>query len=424
MEKLDRRNFLKAGLVGGSSLLFAPWFSQAVNAKQAGKSASDKVRIGVIGPGSRGRYLMKQLIHIKEEQNVEIVALCDNYEPSLKAASKLVNGKATTYTDYKVMLDKEKDLDAVVIATPLHEHSRITVDALNAGLHVFCEKAMARTLPQIKAMADAYKASGKALQIGHQRMFDPIYLNAFDMVKRGEIGDIQQVRAYWHRYSDWRRKVPKGKEKELERKINWRLYKEYSCGLMTELASHQIQVANWFTGKTPVSVRGTGGIRYWKDGREVEDNVALIFSYDDGTQFIYDSMTSNRHYGLEEQILGNKATLELETNKFIREKAPTAPGFLRLINDIEHDIFDNIRIGNASWIPETAVKYDGEEILPKEQDKDENTLQMISFVDSIRNNNFKHELFEQGYWASIWTLLGFDAIETGEVRTLPEGYLI
>ena len=129
--------------------------------------------------------------------------------------------------------------------------------------------------------------------------------------------------------------------RDLERKINWRLYKEYSCGLMTELASHQIQVANWLKNALPVSVMGTGSINYWKDGREVFDNVALIYSYEDGTQFIYDSMTSNRHYGLEEQILGDEGTLELEVNKRYFENPPPPPeppppaGIVQLLKDIE-----------------------------------------------------------------------------------------
>jgi predicted dehydrogenase len=161
---------------------------------------------------------------------------------------------------------------------------------MKAGIHVFCEKSMARTLDNTKAMYDAHIDTGRILQIGHQRLFNPVYLEGMKRIHEGGLGQIGQMRAYWHRNNDWRRPVPDNTV-EMERFINWRLYKEYSAGLLTELMSHQIQVANWALQKTPVAVTGTGSIVFWKDGREVHDNVALIYSYDDGTQFIYDSMT-------------------------------------------------------------------------------------------------------------------------------------
>ena len=110
-----------------------------------------------------------------------------------------------------------------------------------------------------------------------------------EFIRAGQLGNITQIRAYWHRNNDWRRTVP---SPELEKKINWRLYKEFSCGLMTELASHQIQVANWALGEFPDKIMGAGSINYWKDGREVHDNVNLVYTYPGGTQLIYDSCTT------------------------------------------------------------------------------------------------------------------------------------
>ena len=169
---------------------------------------------------------------------------------------------------------------------------------------------MARTLFQQVPLI----LTGKILQIGHQRLFDPKYIDGIQRIRNGELGKLGQIRAYWHRNANWRRPVPEGKP-HLEKKINWRLYRDSSAGLITELASHQIQVANWAVGEPPVSVMGAGSIVYWKDGREVYDNVALIYTYRNGMQFIYDSMISNKKYGLEEQIMGDKGTMELEVNK-------------------------------------------------------------------------------------------------------------
>jgi predicted dehydrogenase len=418
----SRREFIKAMGLGGLGLvtLSSPWMSVFAENKTASKGASDKVRIAVIGTGSRGSYHLSFLKQMEETDNIQIVALCDNYEPHLKEAMKFTKGTAKGFSDYRKVLDL-KDLDCVLIATPLHQHAHIAIDALKAGKHVFCEKTMARTLSECKLMYDTAKQTGKILQIGHQRCFKPTYIKAIEYIRSGKIGKVNQIRAYWHRNNDWRRPLP---SPELERQINWRLYKEYSCGLMTELASHQIQVANWVLGKTPVSVMGTGSINYWKDGREVDDNVALIYSYSDGTKFVYDSMISNKFYGLEEQIMGDKGTLELETNKMYSENPPQPAGILQLVNDMEKGLFNTIPIAGPSWVPETASNYKGDFISLDDKIDVEGKLQLIGLVNSIRQNKPIPQLLEQGYHSAMWTLLGQQAIDEQKILTLPKEFSI
>ncbi|MEN8225576.1 MAG: Gfo/Idh/MocA family oxidoreductase [Bacteroidota bacterium] len=424
---ISRRNFVGRALAGSALLVAYPWLQ--VLSDNFSQDYSQKIKLGVIGVGSRGLLLLHYLTQLSEKINIEVVAVCDNYEPHYQRAIKKTDAKAKAFYDYRKLLEI-KEIDAVIIATPLHEHARISIDALTAGKHVFCEKAMARTLDDVKRMADTHYETAKVLQIGHQRLFDPRYLKAIELINAGEIGLITQIRAYWHRNNDWRRAVPEG-HPELEQKINWRLYKEYSCGLMTELASHQIQVANWMKNAQPVSVMGAGSINYWKDGREVYDNVALIYTYDDGTQFIYDSMTSNRHYGLEEQILGDKGTLEMEVNKRYFENPPPAPetpppaGIVQLLKDIETGIFgDAIPLTNSSWIPELKVEANGSPIAEKGQDFDESSVQLEAFVAAVRNGTPTKGVFEQAYWASVWTLLGQQAMEEKNIITLPDKMLL
>lgn len=421
--KLSRRDFVGKALAGGALIMAYPWLK--VMAEDQANDYSQKIKVGVIGVGSRGLLLLHYLNELSTTINIEVVAVCDNYEPHYQRAIKKTDGKAKSFYDYKKIIEMD-EVDAVVIATPLYQHAHITIDALNAGKHVFCEKAMARTLEGVKGMADTHYSTGKVLQIGHQRMFDPRYLKAIELINADEIGRITQMRAYWHRNNDWRRPLPEGKP-ELERQINWRLYKEYSCGLMTELASHQIQVANWLKNAQPVSVMGTGSINYWKDGREVYDNVALIYSYDDGTQFIYDSMTSNRHYGLEEQIMGDKGTLELEVNKRYFENPPPPPeplppaGIVQLMQDIQNGVFgDAIPLTNSSWIPELKVEGDGVKIAEREQGFDESKVQFEAFFASVRKGKPTPGVFEQAYWASVWTLLGQQAMDEKRIVTLPK----
>jgi predicted dehydrogenase len=409
-------------VIAGSSAVVAsmPWL-KVFNKDLYAKSASDKVRLGIIGIGDRGKALLLNIQAFMEDANVEIAAVCDNYEPNYKRAVTLTGGKAKAFYDYRKLLEM-KELDAVIIATPLHEHAHITLDAFSAGFHVFCEKAMARKIEDVKLMYDGHISSGKILQTGHQRMFSPVYLKAIEKIHKGELGVITHMRAYWHRNGDWRRPVPQG-HPELDRKINWRLYDEYSAGLFTELLSHQVQVASWIKKSFPVSVIANGSINFWKKDREVYDDVACIFDYDDGAQCVFDSINSNRHYGIEEQIMGNKGTMELELNKFYSEKPPAPPAFSRLINDIEKDIFETIPIGGASWVPETAVKYKGEYI-EENYKMDESKLQLEAFVRYIREGKAPEELSVQGYYSGIWVLLAEQAAKSRVRVELPKQYLV
>jgi predicted dehydrogenase len=420
----NRREFLeRISILAGSSLAVTtmPWLKIFADSKSLGKSASDKVRLGIIGVGDRGSALLLNIKSFMNSMNVEIAAVCDDYEPNYLRALNLTEGKAKGFVDYRKMLEM-KELDGVVIATPLTEHAKLTIDALDSGLHVFCEKAMARTIEDVKLMYDAHINTNRILQIGLQRMFNPIYLEGIEKIHKGEIGQITHMRAFWHRNNNWRRLVPKDKP-ELERKINWRLYDDLSAGLLTELASHQIQVANWVKNSEPISVMGTGSINYWKDGREVFDNIACIFSYEDGTHMVYDSVTSNKHYGLEEQIMGDKGTVEFEVNKIYSETPPNPPAILKLINEIEKGVFDTIPIGGASWIPETAGQYKGEYISDNYK-MDETKLQLEAFVKYIRENKAPEILTKHGYYSSLWSLLAEQAIKTGNRVTLPNGYRI
>jgi len=419
--EINRREFLKKiSIAAGTTFALSsmPWLN-ILGEDMIAKSANDRVRLGFIGIGDRGSALLKNVQAFERILNVEIAAICDDYEPNYQRAKKFTNGKAKAFYDYRELL-AIKDIDGVVIATPLHEHARITIDSLKAGKHVFCEKAMARTLDDTKLMYDTHLNTNRILQIGHQRMFSPVYIEALKKIHQGAIGQISQIRANWHRAMNWRRPLPKP---ELERKINWRLYEEYSAGLFTELLSHQIQVANWINKTTPVSVVCNGSINYWKDGREVYDNIACIFDYADGSNFVYDSQNCNKHYGCEEQVLGSKGTMELEINKYYSAEPPAPPAILHLINDIEKDIFDVIPIGGASWVPETAVKYHGEYITNNYK-MDETKLQLEAFTRFIREGSAPEELTLEGYNATVWSLLAEKAAKTRERITLDEKYRI
>lgn len=420
---INRRSFIKRiSLIAGTTVAVAsmPWL-KVFNDEVYAKGPNDKVRLGFIGIGDRGRALLMNVQAFAGLLNVEIAAVCDNYDPNYERAIKLTNGKAKPFKDYRQLLEM-KDLDAVVVATPLTQHAKIVIDALNSGLHVFCEKSMARTLDDSKIMYDEHLKTKRILQVGHQRVFSPVYLEAIEKIHRGDIGQVTHMRAYWHRNSDWRRPVPAGRP-DLDRVINWRLYDDLSAGLFTELLSHQLQVACWIKKSFPTSVVANGSLIYWTKNREVYDHISCIYEFPDETQFVYDSVNSNKHYGCEEQILGSKGTMELEINKIYPENPPPPPGILQLINDIEKDVVSTIPIGGASWVPETAANTKGGYISDNYK-MDETKLQLEAFVRYIRKGEAPEELPIQGYYSTVWSLLAEQAAKTKERVTLDKKYWI
>jgi predicted dehydrogenase len=425
-ELKSRREFVRNLALTGSAafLTSAPWIRIWRGDKKLPAGAGDRVRLALIGTGSRGTELINNLIPVLKDINVEISAICDSFPLHLSSALELCrkNGiNPLPYSDYRHLLEKEKH-DGVIIAVPLAEHAHIAVDCMRAGIHVFCEKSMARTLDDVRLMYNTHSETGKILQVGHQRMFNPIYLKGIEKIRNGEIGQIGQMRGYWHRNNNWRRPLPDN-DQSLEKQINWRLYKELSAGLLTELMSHQLHVANWALNMNPVSVMGSGSIVYWKDGRTVYDNVALIYSYESGVKFIYDSMTSNVKYGLEEQIMGDKATIEFEVNRNYAETPPPAPGIQHLINDIEHDIFDRITVAGSSWVPELASTYKGEPIIG-DPDFLDTQLELEGFARFIREGRIPKKMVLDPYYTSIWTLLGEEAIDSGLQVSMPPKYMV
>jgi predicted dehydrogenase len=252
---------------------------------------------------------------------MRIVAVCDiapdNLGKGLDVAKKRHDPEAQGYADYREMLER-RDIEAVIVATPLWMHERVTVDALNAGKNVFCEKTMAHSEAECRNMAAVARSSGYSLQIGHQRTRNPLYHEAYQLIQDGVIGDVYHFRALWHRNNDWRRSVPEIDldptqfgYPTLEHLKNWRLYKKFSQGLMAELGSHQLQIVNWLTGAVPTKVYGTGGIHRFRDGREVSDHVYVMFEYPEDVTFTFSSIQSNKFDHYYEQIMGTEGTILL-----------------------------------------------------------------------------------------------------------------
>jgi len=309
--EVTRRDFVKTA--GAVSAVAAALPTAAAPFIQKVRAANEQIQYGFIGTGSRGNYLLK---HLHETDLGRCVAVCDNYEPNLKKGIATAGNNPAAYVDYRELLAR-KDIDAVLIAVPLYEHYMITRDSLQAGKHVFCEKSLVHKAEQVHELrALVAQHPNQVMQVGLQRRYSQFYAAAKQMIDQGVLGNVTHIRGQWHRNSDQRRPVP---DPSLERKINWRMYREYAGGNTAELASHQIDVADWMFGTPPEYVIGVGGIDTYKDGRDVYDNIQLIYVYPRGRKLLYSSISTNSHLDLlqaerqefGEVIMGTAGTIEI-----------------------------------------------------------------------------------------------------------------
>ncbi|HEU5342571.1 Gfo/Idh/MocA family oxidoreductase [Edaphobacter sp.] len=314
---IDRREFVRgiSAAVAATTLASDPAIGQVfaqttskteaeADRQIARTTDSSPFRIGIIGPGSRGKELVRNFLRVP---GVKIVAAADVYQPRFAELNAVCGYEVPSYTDFRKLLDR-KDLDAVIVSTPLGLHASHVIPALESGHHVYGEKAMAYHLEDARRIVEATKANKRIFQIGHQYRYSPWIRAAVARVKQGEIGEVTHIMAYWNRNNNWRRPVP---DPSLERLINWRLYNEWSLGLFAELGSHHMDIANWILDATPTSAIASGSICYWHDGRETDDNVQAVLSYPGGRRCIFTSMTNNAKMGDQLWVYGDKGSLNL-----------------------------------------------------------------------------------------------------------------
>jgi predicted dehydrogenase len=422
---INRRRFIEmTSVLAGTAfaVVNAPWVSAMHDPAPFGRGPNDRVRLGFIGVGNRGRTLLRNVKASIPHTNAEIVAVCDDYEPFYERAKTLTDNQVPAFRDWREMLDTV-EMDGVIIATPPNDHAAPTIAAFEKGIHVFVEKNLARQLGDVKDMYDKHLETGKIMLVGFQRLYSPVYLTAMERIRTGRYGPITMVKGNWHRNRDWIEYPKYAPGTPMDKKMNWRLYRESSGGMITELCSHHLHISNWILDEQPVNVVGSGSIVYWKDHREVWDNFGLVFQYPNGQHFTYSCLQSNLHNGVQIQALGKKGMLDLEVNKEFFEQPPKPPAIRQLIHDIETRLFETVPIGGATWVPAEPVKYGGE-FISNEWDMNETQLFLEAFVDFIRKGNAPEELTLSGYRASVWALMAEQATYSNERITLPQEYRI
>jgi predicted dehydrogenase len=259
-------------------------------------SPNDRVRIALIGAGGQGSSDARNSLNVG---GVELVAVADIYDGRLKRAREVWGDQLFTTRDYREVLAR-KDVDAVIIGTPDHWHSTVSIDTMNAGKDVYCEKPMVQQLNEGSQMIEAQKRTGRILQVGSQRVSSIIYAKAKEMLAAGAIGELNMVEAWVDRNSaigawqysippdaspaniDWDRFLGHAPKVPFEpvRLFRWRNYRDYGTGVPGDLFVHLISGLHFVTGAIgPNRVYATGGLRFWKDGRDVPDVMIALYDY-------------------------------------------------------------------------------------------------------------------------------------------------
>jgi predicted dehydrogenase len=310
--------------------------------------ANDRIRLGIIGPGARGTEILQTALSC---ENVECVAASDVYTRRLEDVKKIAPN-AKTYLDYRRMLE-DKDIDAVLIATPQHLHCEHFTGVLGAGKHVYQEKTMAFTVEHAKRMRAAFeKDAGKhVVQIGHQWTSTGAVADALAFNKPETMGKITAIHAHMYRNTphgkpQWSRPVypdmtpehiiwksflgeAKPVDFDANRYINWRFFWDYSGGNVYENMCHQLSF--WYKVldlKIPKAATMVGGIYLWKDGREVPDTMSVTMEHEEELLYSWDSGFGNDQLRVTEDVLGDNGTISHtpQTLKYYPQKVNRKDG--------------------------------------------------------------------------------------------------
>ncbi|MBP6977669.1 MAG: Gfo/Idh/MocA family oxidoreductase [Bacteroidales bacterium] len=330
----------------------------------------DRIRIGIIGTGSRGRYLLKALGYVQpssmdtwlqnaredafyrdylrnfleqEDLNVEITALCDIFESNahkgIMAASNVARkgsegkpGKEPMrYKTYRELCSAP-DVDAVVIATPDHWHVPMALEAARNGKHVYCEKPLSWTVEETYAIREAIKQSGVVFQLGHQGRQTDSYQVARSMIRQEVLGKVNLIEVCTNRNDpngawvyeipaeagpdniDWNQFIGPAPwhEFSLERFFRWRCWWDYSTGLSGDLFTHEYDAMNQILDLgIPHSAVASGGIYFFKDGRTVPDVLNMSFEYPDRDLTLLYSATLASEKDRGKVIMGHDGYMDL-----------------------------------------------------------------------------------------------------------------
>jgi predicted dehydrogenase len=316
-------------------------------------SPNDKIRIATIGHGGMGSGDTR---HARSIDGVELVAVCDLYDGRLTHAKETYGDQIFTTRDYREILSR-KDIDCVIVATPDHWHAPICIAAMEAGKDVYCEKPMIHAISEGKAVVEAQERTGRIFQVGSQYVTSMVYQKARQLVSSGSIGTLNMVEAFLDRdtaigaweYSippdaspatvDWDRFLGNAPQRPFDpvRFFRWRNYQDYGTGVAGDLFVHLLSGLHTVTGSSgPNRIMSSGGLRYWKDGRDVPDVMLAVLDYPAqpthpefslSLRVNFKSGGGGERFGF--RFIGSEGTLDTSMSSMVLQRTPqeAEPGY-------------------------------------------------------------------------------------------------
>jgi predicted dehydrogenase len=436
---LDRRTFLKvASTATAATALRVKTHALEIplHAPDAPVAANDQIQLALIGAGIQGQGDTRTAVQVP---GVKLVAVADCYQGRLEHSKELWGNDIFTTRDYKEILAR-KDVDAVIIGTPDHWHKQIAVDAMKAGKDVYCEKPMIHVHSDGPEMIETARTTTRILQIGSQRVSSVIYVKAKELLASGAIGQLNMVNAHWDRNSAmgaWNYTVPLDASTETcdwnqflgsapkipfnaEHFFQWRKWKAYGTGVAGDLFVHLFSGTHFITGSNgPTRAMATGGLRFWKDGRDANDVLLGLFDYREGFNL---ALRVNFVDGGEESeglvFTGSEGTMEIGYNFVSVSRTPLEKDPGLMIGTYTEAMQKRIRDAHREKYPQThpsgppAAQY--EKYVAPEGYRDSYD-HFTNFFASVRSRQPVVEDAVFGYRAAGAALLSNLSIERGAV---------
>lgn len=431
---LSRREFVQSAAAVGAGVLVA----NRVMAQAAPAAGPAPLNVALVGAGTQGRVLMNDCLSIP---GIRFRAVCDIWAYSQRYATRSLKSQykkaghpdwadtVNAYDDYKAMLEKEKELDAVIVATPDFWHAEHTIACLKAGKHVYCEKEMTNALPTAAGMVKAAAETGKLLQIGHQRRSNPIYQFALKMLRTDKVcGRLTVCYGQWNRGVQPKLTWPKEYEipaetlkgfgfDSMEHFRNWRWYRKYSAGPIADLGSHQIDIFSWFLGADPRRVVAMGDTDYFTD-REWYSDVLCTYDYktaEGSARAFYQVLNTNSYGHYFERFAGDGGALTISEDPkkcyYVPEPGKELPAYMANVEKVVHDGVETVPL-----LPAIAnMGAEGKAAVDEFQAKNVHQLHLENFFGAVRKNDKKllNCPAEEAYKTAVAVLQVIPAIEAG-----------
>lgn len=433
--KIDRRKFLESTITAGGALLASSALSASALSSSALSSsalsygriigANDRISLGHIGIGSRGRDLEEIAGKLKDSHHVEVTAVCDLWTVNREkaaAVSTQTYGRAPRSFQHLEDLLALSDVDAVLISTPEHSHSPILQMAVGAGKDAYVEKPMGNVLAEAKSARDAVRESKQVVQVGTQHRSEPYPRAAHDLVQTGVLGDVTKVEVEWNYHgprwrgrpevkqireqdTDWRKWLMTKPYRPFDPQLyfEFRLDKEFSSGIPDQWMSHGIDLVHWFMDDNfPRSAVAHGGVFAWHDGRQNADTFETLLEYPKGFLVSYSTSFGNDAPSFS-RFMGKKATL-------FNIGGEGSPRYEVVEEKGNHE--DNADVDKER--PSHYVMLPGETKLPPMAIDDLSLGHMANWFECMRSRQRPHCSVEEGFSHSVACMMATEAYWSGK----------